>query len=87
MRPSIGKPIRSILSRMARSRIDVDDRLVAAVMERYHFTTRREAVEHALRNLADQPMTKVEALAMFGSMPDFDVPPARFDHDWTGPAA
>ena len=66
---------------MARTNIDIDDALVAVVMVRYHLTTKREAVDYALRHLAGQPMTKEEALAMFGSMPDFEVPEDRpFTH-------
>ena len=66
---------------MARTNIDIDDALVEIVMVRYHLTTKREAVDYALRHLAGQPMSKEEALAMFGSMPDFDVPEDRpFTH-------
>ena len=66
---------------MARTNIDVDDELVAIVMVRYDLKTKREAVDYALRHLAGQPMTKEEAMAMFGSMPDFEVPADRpFTH-------
>lgn len=66
---------------MARTNIDIDDALVEVVMVRYHLKTKREAVDYALRHLAGQPMTKEEALAMFGSMPDFEVPEDRpFTH-------
>jgi len=68
---------------MGRTNIDIDDRLVEIVMMRYQLTTKREAVDFALRHLVGQPMSKEEALAMFGSMPDFQVPEGgRFDHDW-----
>jgi Arc/MetJ family transcription regulator len=67
---------------MTRTNIDIDDRLVEIVMVRYHLATKREAVDYALRHLAGQPMSKEEALAMFGSMPDFEVPQSSFDHDW-----
>jgi Arc/MetJ family transcription regulator len=54
-------------------------------MARYHLRTKREAVDYALRHLVGQPLTKAEALAMCGSMPEFEVPEARFtddrDHD------
>ena len=43
-------------------------------MVRYQLKTKREAVDYALRRVAGQPMTRDEALAMFGSMPDFSVP-------------
>lgn len=70
-----------MIAHMARTNIDIDDALVEIVMVRYHLTTKREAVDYALRHLAGQPMSKEEALAMFGSMPDFDVPEDRpFTH-------
>lgn len=65
---------------MSRTNIDLDDELVEIVMVRYKLKTKREAVDYALRNLAGQPMTKEEALAMCGSMPDFEVPEDRFTH-------
>ena len=75
---------------MGRTNIDIDDELVEIVMMRYQLKTKREAVDYALRNLAGQPMTKEEALAMFGSMPDFKVPEDRpfthFLHDDDDPA-
>ena len=68
---------------MARTNIDIDDRLVEIVMVRYHLKTKREAVDYALRYIVGQPMTKEEALAMCGSMPDFEVPQDKpFAHDW-----
>ena len=65
---------------MSRTNIDIDDDLVDIVMVRYHLRTKREAVDYALRHLVGQPMTKEEALAMLGSMPDFEVPEDRFTH-------
>jgi Arc/MetJ family transcription regulator len=66
---------------MARTNIDIDDELVEIVMARYQLRTKREAVDYALRHLAGQPMTKAEALAMCGSIPDFEVPEDRpFTH-------
>lgn len=59
---------------MSRTNIDLDDEFVEAVMVRYRLKTKREAVDYALRHLVGQPMTKKEAMAMFGSMPDFEVP-------------
>ena len=67
---------------MARTNIDIDDDLIEIVMVRYHLKTKREAVDYALRYLVGTPMTKEEALAMFGSMPDFRIPPERFDLDF-----
>ncbi len=67
-------PHRCIVFHMSRTNIDINDELVEIVMMRYQLTTKREAVDYALRHLAGQPMTTEEALAMFGSMPDFEVP-------------
>jgi Arc/MetJ family transcription regulator len=74
--------MRCMVIHMTRTNIDIDDQLVEIVMVRYHLTTKREAVDYALRHLAGQPMSKEDALAMFGSMPDFEVPQSSFDHDW-----
>jgi Arc/MetJ family transcription regulator len=69
---------------MTRTNIDLDDELVEIVMMRYSLKTKREAVDYALRQVAGQPMTREEALAMCGSIPDFEVPEDDFDHDWPG---
>lgn len=74
--------MRCMVIHMTRTNIDIDDQLVEIVMVRYHLTTKREAVDYALRHLAGQPMSKEDALATFGSMPDFEVPQSSFDHDW-----
>lgn len=60
---------------MSRTNIDIDDELVQRVMVRYQLTTKREAVDYALRSLVGNPMTKEEALAMAGAYPDFEIPP------------
>lgn len=52
---------------MARTNIDIDDDLIERVMRRYGVRTKREAVELALRQVAGQPMTIQEALAMQGA--------------------
>ena len=59
---------------MGRTNIDIDDRLVHAVMDRYRLTTKREAVDFALRMVAGRPMSRPEVLARFGSRPDFASP-------------
>jgi Arc/MetJ family transcription regulator len=51
---------------MARTNIDLDERAVEVVMERYDLHTKREAVNYALRRLADEAMSRDEALAMEG---------------------
>jgi Arc/MetJ family transcription regulator len=50
-----------------RTNIEVEDTYVRAIMERYRLRTRTEAVDLALRHLAEQPMTRDEALAMEGA--------------------
>lgn len=54
---------------MARTRtnIEIEDRFVEAVMDRFGVRTKTEAVDLALRHLAGQPMTRSEALAMRGA--------------------
>ena len=52
---------------MPRTNIELDDDLVKAVMSRYGFKSEREAVHAALRQFAEAPMTREEALAMRGS--------------------
>ena len=41
--------------RMTRTTIDIDDQACAEVMRRYRLTTKREAVNLALRKLAETP--------------------------------
>lgn len=69
---------------MGRTNIEIDDDLVHRVMVMFNLTTKREAVDLALRRLALPPMSKEEALAMCGSMPEFEVPEdgIDIDHDW-----
>jgi Arc/MetJ family transcription regulator len=50
-----------------RTNIELEDRYVKAIMDRFGVHTKTEAVDLALRHLAGQPMTKAEALAMRGS--------------------
>ena len=58
---------------MSRTNIDIDDELIHRVMVRYHLTTKREAVDYALRALAGQPMTRAEMLEFFGAFPDIET--------------
>jgi Arc/MetJ family transcription regulator len=60
---------------MGRTNIDIDEGLVQRVMVRFGLTTKREAVDYALRHVIGQPMTRVEAAAMLGAIPDFTIPP------------
>ena len=59
---------------MARTNIDIDDELVDRVMVRYQLSTKREAVELALRHIAGQPMSTSELLALRGAFPDLEDP-------------
>ena len=57
-----------------RTNIEIEDDHVQAIMHRYHLRTKTEAVDLALRNLAAEPMTRDEALAMRGSHSIGEVP-------------
>ncbi len=52
---------------MARSNVDLDDEACAAVMRRYCFATKREAINFALRSLASEPLSLDEARRMRGA--------------------
>jgi Arc/MetJ family transcription regulator len=52
---------------MSRTNIDLDDEACRAVMERYRFTTKRDAVNFALRTLAAEPLSVDEARRLRGS--------------------
>jgi Arc/MetJ family transcription regulator len=52
---------------MSRTNIDIDDQHLETVMRRYGLTTKKDAVDLALRRLAGQPMTTDEVLAMQGA--------------------
>lgn len=51
---------------MARTSIDVDDELVAEVMRRYGVTTKKEAVNFALRRLVGVPLTRDFLMSLEG---------------------
>ena len=57
---------------MARTNIDIDDDLVAIVMERYRLDSKRAAVDLALRRLVGVPMSTDEILGLAGTGFDFD---------------
>jgi Arc/MetJ family transcription regulator len=58
---------------MGRTNIDIDDELCKQVMDRYHLTTKREAVNMALRHLAGEPLGLNEARALRGTGWDADL--------------
>jgi Arc/MetJ family transcription regulator len=62
---------------MARTNIDIDDELIARAMARYRLSTKREAVDFALRRLVGNPMTREQALAMEGTGWDGDLDAMR----------
>jgi Arc/MetJ family transcription regulator len=66
---------------MGRTNIVIDDELVGIVMQRYRLRTKTDAVDMALRYLADRPMSREEILAMRGANLIGGVPEDRFDHD------
>jgi len=52
---------------MTRTNIDIDDELVALTMRRYNLSTKREAVDLALRELVGKALTTNDALRLEGS--------------------
>lgn len=58
---------------MARTNVDVDEKLVVRVMERYGLRSKRAAIDLALRRLDLEPMSRDEVLAMRGSGWDGDL--------------
>lgn len=52
---------------MARTNIDIDEEACAAVMARYHLSTKREAVNYALRLVAAEALGLDDARALRGS--------------------
>jgi Arc/MetJ family transcription regulator len=57
-----------------RTNIEIEDSYVQAIMDRYGLRTKTAAVDLALRNLAGQPMTREEALAMRGAHAIAELP-------------
>jgi Arc/MetJ family transcription regulator len=62
---------------MARTNIDIDDELCRQVMDRFDLSTKREAVNLALRRLAGEPLGLDEARALRGSGWDADLDELR----------
>lgn len=52
---------------MARTNIDIDDDSCREVMTRFRLSTKREAVNLALRRLAGEPLSVDDARALRGS--------------------
>ena len=51
---------------MSRTNIDIDDELAAEVMRRFGLTTKKAAVDLALRRLVGLPLTREFLLALEG---------------------
>jgi Arc/MetJ family transcription regulator len=62
---------------MARTNVDVDEKLIARVMRRYGLRTKRATIDLALRRLDLEPMSREEALAIRGSGWDGDLDDLR----------
>ncbi|GAB08608.1 hypothetical protein GOARA_013_00520 [Gordonia araii NBRC 100433] len=67
---------------MSRTNIDIDEDACRAVMVRYRFSTKREAVNFALRSMADEPLSVDEARQLRGSGWDGDLDTMRDGRDW-----
>jgi len=52
---------------MGRTNIEIDDVLVAKAMQRYGLSSKRAAVDLALRRLVGEPLSREEAVALEGS--------------------
>lgn len=52
---------------MTRTNIDIDDEACAAVMRRYRLTTKRDAINFALRTLAAEPLGIDDARKLRGA--------------------
>lgn len=61
---------------MARTNVDIDD-ACTEVMRRYHLSTKREAVNFALRMVAAEPLQPDEARGLRGSGWDGDLDEMR----------
>ena len=62
---------------MSRTNIDIDEEACQAVMDRYHLSTKRAAVNFALRTLAAEPLDVDSARRLRGSGWDGDLDDMR----------
>lgn len=62
---------------MARTNIDIDDDLVAEVMRRFNVSTKKDAVDLALRRLVGTPLTRDFLLSLEGIGWDGDLEAIR----------
>lgn len=66
---------------MARTNIDLDDDLVAEVMRRFRVTTKKDAVDLALRRLVGEPLTREFLMGLEGTGWDGDLEALRSADD------
>ena len=64
---------------MARTNVNIDEKACSEVMRRYHLTTKREAINLALRLLASEPASLKEARALRGTGWEGDLDEMRSD--------
>ena len=62
---------------MSRTNIDLDDTACQAVMDRFHLSSKRDAVNLALRRLAAEPLDLDDARRLRGSGWDGDLDQMR----------
>lgn len=67
---------------MARTNIDIDEEACSEVMRRYRLSTKREAVNLALRMVATEPLGLDEARGLRGSGWDGDLDDMRSGRTW-----
>jgi len=64
---------------MTRTNIDLDDTLVEAAMRKYHLSTKKDAVDLALRRLVGTPVSKEFLLSLRGMGWEGDLDEMRDD--------
>jgi Arc/MetJ family transcription regulator len=62
---------------MSRTNIDIDDEACRTVMDRYHLTSKRDAVNYALRLVAAEALGLDDARTLRGSGWDGDLDEMR----------
>ena len=66
---------------MGRTNIDIDDELIGRVMDRYDLSTKKQAVDFALRRLDVEPFTREQILELRGMGWDGDLDAMRSTPD------
>jgi Arc/MetJ family transcription regulator len=64
---------------MSRTNIDIDEDSCRVVMQRYHLSTKRDAVNFALRTVAGEQLSVVQARQLRGSGWNGDLEEMRAD--------